>query len=793
MNTPLFLDNLPGLDASFRKEAGFSSRLSETPENWPQELTSELLKQLPYLSDYDLNVNLSKVDPQRGFAFGYADVSNKTERPEQEHTEAGLPHIRIPLVVQERAVRPFSVFLDGKSILPLNEERVRGILFNPTTFDLSVAQPRDPSLVEPLMPPQRSGVGMGGEYKMASAQTKTAAMEGAGGHYEGDSGVSDVVDMWLEKLKKHNARPIPTEDAEKVAMVKEAFNHISKPQWDAIYKSDGIQKLVEKHGTPAHPEVTNKVYELATKTFGFHPKIYSKSPESKALEAKAKAQGQGQSQKPQTKTASLLRAIAPTISASDRDAFIDKVASDATLRAGFRRSGISPTLIEVMDGTKYASTHEMMEDLADRIAPTAVTIQKLPGGDFFVKRANTGAFVPPQAEGEVVPGADAAEAIGQEQALAMQPGQTATAVVDPVEEQPLFESNEKIVDEFGEWLVVDGMGNRIMGWAFPTTLAWDGNFTPEPIALFTNGSVYAFQDVIAGELVGKGTTFPNDPPRGDGVFYATEGGKAVCTAPITIGSSAMGPDGSPMFMGQDMMGNPVQIHHAEGLTTPTRVSDVEYAIPKTWRFMRLNNQTQLSQDPIQMNKAAAVRSAASEVTLSFNGSFHLNGGCGLSKLASQLTQDLDPVSAEHMLGVLGVSGTRVKSKLAEARKKGSIKIAGLKTITLFGERFREEVKTASAFIQALPNLRRNLIKEAAAMEDEATVDNLLALNFINPENLGIFVSYMPQLEETSEKLAEMLLSSYLGQSQLPEGAIERGMKNLEEILSSLKAIQHAEA
>lgn len=791
----LFLDRLPELDNDFRKEAGFASRLSENVENWPQELTSELLKQLPFLSDYELNVNLDKVEPQRGFAFGYADVANKTERPELEHTEVGLPHIRIPIVVQERAVKPFSIFLDGEKVLPLTEERIREVLFNPGTFDLSTSQPRDPSLVEPLMPPQRSGIGLGGEYKMASAE-KTAAMVQTVTKHFGDGGLQDVVDRWMAELDCLKPK-------EKEAMIKEAFNHISKPQWDAIYKSDAIQKLVAKNGgVVGHPEVTNKVYEMAAKTFGYHPKIYSKPPHMQPQKKPAAGGSSTQqskpapSQPPKTgtqKTASLLHAIAPTIRERDRDAFVEKVASDPTLRAGYTRNGIGKTLVEVLDSEKHASRADMMLELADRIEPTVITLQKLPGGDFLVKSANSNAFSPQAAQGQVVPGAEAAEAIGQEQAQAMQPGQTATAVAEPVEDKPLYETNEKVCDEFGEWLVQDEMGNRLMGWVFPQTLAWDGEFSPQPIALFTNGSAYALQEQIAGELVGKGTTFPSDSPRGDGVFYASEGGKAVCTAPITIGSAAMGPDGTQMFVGQDVFGNPIQVHLAEGLSLPTRVTDTEYALPKSWKFMRLNNQTQLVPDPVQMNKAAAAKALSSSATLFFNGSFNLEGGCGLPKLARDFRYDLDPVTAEFMLGVLGVDGSLAKQKLAEARKKGSVKLAGLKSITLLSERFAEETKTASALLSRLPDLRKDLSKEAAALDDEGTVDNLLALNFVNPENLGIFVSYMPELEESAEKLAEMLLSCYLGMNQLPEGAIERGMKNLEEVISSLKAIQHAEA
>jgi hypothetical protein len=871
MSEPLFLDSLPELDRSFRKEAGFTSRLSENIDMWPQELTSELYKQLPFLSDYEVNVNLAKVDPQRGYAFGYADISNKTERPEIEHQEAGLPHIRIPLVIEDRAVKPFSIFLDGEKVMPLTEDRVREILFNPGTFDLSTSTPRDPSLVEPLMPPQRSGIGQGGEYKQASAKTKTAAMVQTVTKHYGDGGLQDIVDEWMSQLD------CMKDQKKKEAMVKEAFNHISKPQWDAIYRSDAVQKVVQKNGTVSHPEVTNKVYETAAKVYGFHPKVYSKPPEMQAIEQKAKDIAKSTEKKPVSgkaktasaltcgpgfppnwvdqfknsplfgravaleeqmianeaenmrnrmkdqkrwakmdeihlqrrllelelaktmgsgtaeKKASLLVAIAPTIREKDRSDFIDKVASDPTLRAGFARSGISKTLIQVMDQEKYATTNEMMKNLADRIQPTAVTIQKLPGGDFLFKTANTGAFSPQSAQGEVLPGDQAAEAIGQEQAMAMQPGQVATAVAEPVEEQPLYTTNEKVVDEFGEWLVQDAMGNQIMGWVFPQMLSWDGEFTPQPIALFTNGSAYAVQDTIAGRLVGKGTTLPVDEPRGDGVFYSTEGGGAACTAPITIGSTAAGPDGNQILMGQDLFGNQIQVHIAEGIARPTRVSDVEYALPKGWKFMRLNGQTQLMTDPVAMNQATKHAAAKSGVTLFFNGTFNLEGGCGLNKLARDFRYDLDPVTTEFMLGVLGVEGPKAKQKMAEARKKGEVKLAGLKTITLLSERYAEATKEASALIMKMPNLRRDLTKEAAAMEDEATVDNLLALNFINPENLGIFVSYMPDLEQTSEKLAEMLLSSYLGMKELPEGAIERGMKNLEEVLTALKAVQHAEA
>jgi len=763
----LYKDALPELEDGFRKMAGFATRLSETPENWPQELTSELFKQLPFLSDYDVNVNLDRVEPNRGFAFGYADVANKTERPEIEHQETGLPHIRIPLVIMERAAKPFSVFMDGEKVMPLTEERIRETLFNPATFDISTSAPRDPSLVEATMPPQRSGIGMGGEYKMASADFNKLSPEEQF-VYEAQMEKAAVSDQWVRKAVRSGIEKSPLKRGA-------AFR-------DAVGKK-AAKKAVDLQKLPSH-KFDNAARVNRLRGSAFEEADSMVSPMEKFLHKKSSAE-----------KGSLLLAIAPTLSERDIERFTEKVANDQTLIAGFKRSGISPTLVEAFENTKRASAEDRLDALADAVEPTAVTFQKLPGGDFLVKSANVNAFIEKTAAGEVVPGQEVGQAIGQEQAQGMQPGQTATAVSQPVEEEavePVAPSKAKPVEEFGQYKVQDSMGNSIMGHVFPTTLAWDGSFSEQPIALFTNGSAYAMQDSIAGELVGKGTNLPDDEPRGDGAFYCVEGGDAKATGPLTIGSSAAGPDGLPHLQATDAFGNPLQIIQMEGMTAPQRISDVEMAIPSTWKFMRLNNQTQLAGSAEQMGKDQAVKQASASAVLFFNGSFNLVGGCGLEKISADLRQDLDPVSAEFMLGVLGVDGATAKMKVAEARRKGQVKLANLKTITTMGERYATSTKTASALMKKMPNLRRDLTKEAAALQDEGTVDAILSLNFINPENLSTFIGYIPELEEVAEKLAEMLLFAFLGMKELPEGAIEHAMKGLEEVLVGLKSLAQTE-
>jgi hypothetical protein len=106
----------------------------------------------------------------------------------------------------------------------------------------------------------------------------------------------------------------------------------------------------------------------------------------------------------------------------------------------------------------------------------------------------------------------------------------------------------------------------------------------------------------------------------------------------------------------------------------------------------------------------------------------------------------------------------------------------------------ERVKTAAAMAAVkLANVKlppkQCLLKEAAALSDVASVDSVLALNFINPENLETFIEYIPELEETSTKLANIVLASQMGLQTVPQQAAVRAMFAIENVVSALKDLQ----
>lgn len=155
---PLFLDNKLHIDGE-EKYAGMLTRLGDNVDEWPQEITQEAYKQVPYLSDFEVNVVLDKVDEQKGFAYGSIEIRPKSAMSLEEQQSSPLEKVHVPIVVKDNMLHPLDIFLVGKNFAHLTEGRLRAALFRPEEFDVPRTRPYDPSLVHDLMPPIRAGYG----------------------------------------------------------------------------------------------------------------------------------------------------------------------------------------------------------------------------------------------------------------------------------------------------------------------------------------------------------------------------------------------------------------------------------------------------------------------------------------------------------------------------------------------------------------------------------------------------------------------------------------------------------
>ena len=87
-----------------------------------------------------------------------------------------------------------------------------------------------------------------------------------------------------------------------------------------------------------------------------------------------------------------------------------------------------------------------------------------------------------------------------------------------------------------------------------------------------------------------------------------------------------------------------------------------------------------------------------------------------------------------------------------------------------------------------------MLKEAASLDYPLSVDRVLSIGFLNPENVSTFVSYLPEFEDTLSKLSELLIASRLGLSNVDTGALERVTRHLDRVIDGLRElVQHPQA
>lgn len=708
-------------------------RLSQSPEAWQRDIAGEIYKQLPYAGDYAVNVILDKVDPQRGYGFGSIHLSNKTDAPMPDQTE--MPSVRIPVIIRDYLMAPLDVFMDGDGVYPLTESRLREKLFRTDTMELSTRKPADKGLVDQLYPPMRSNYGMGalGGDAMGMGKAASAFFEGIGG-----------------TIKTAN----PAEQARRAA--------IRRMHSEAAVNNSNIGM----------------------------------------------------------KCASLVEAIAMTISEDDKNGLVDQISGDTEIKIAALANKSFQKLAMTIAAANPPGVEKTAQALVDSIKPNVVQFEKLASGNFRVKWANSQAFAPQQ---DVVSPKDASQMAGADMSQ-MAPGATVTLSSEKAKKQSLDESVYVKVQQFGQYCVQDMDTNQEhCGWVIPIVdlemhpmemyLFIDPGTTPIPQggmddsnpdqnALPGKQAIWSVQDEIAGAPAdGSGTVFdsvywPNkdNQPSGTGFFFAGSGGGGAycCLLPMTVQNTTQNPSGGAGIMAETMFGEQVQLQVVPGLRQVQMMSEGTYGIPEDLAWVPLPGQPIfLAKDPSDITTTQEAQQIPNQVQVGSTGpgEFSMDGP-PLDKVAKQHRQFIKKAEAEFLLVAMGISPFDAKGILKKAEKSDQwVKCAG-RPITPLATLHLEMTKKASASLTEFPrHLRQNLIKEASVIDDADTTDKVLAMNFINPENIETFAKYLPELDQAAKKLAELLVGVRLGVGSVDEGAVERAMKGLERVIEGLKLLQ----
>lgn len=465
------------------------------------------------------------------------------------------------------------------------------------------------------------------------------------------------------------------------------------------------------------------------------------------------------------------RAVAQTI---QREGLLDWV--ERTKVAGYLHAYMAA---EVPPATEHIPSTTTQVEL---ISPSWVT----------VKRAAAGVFEP---QVDLLPAADVRSLTGEDLVARAEADGRVTISTESAVQQNLDDIVVEVIRDYGIFKVqrLDSDAH-LLGWAITNVI--DFTMTAVPLTLFTTGDVYALQESVAGVRVSMGTALPRSVPKvGDhGCFYyVSTSGRVTATVPVTL-SRAETVGGVTSWVAVDLWGETLKLKYAPQLKAIAEMGKKEYAIPDTMSWMRLHKEVRLVPDPVLFTKTAAADATCVGTIEHHDRRFFLRGS-PFAKVSSAWREGLVESDAEFVLRVAGVSVRDAREKMARAVLGEEVEVRAHQ-LTPAAEKRAGVERVVSAWKEKVDpvaaSLRRDTVKIAAFLSDVArpgSVDALLSLNFINGDNLGLFVESLPHLEVARRDLAELYLACMVGLPDVPTTAIIRAMEALRDVCMGLTKLR----
>ena len=358
---------------------------------------------------------------------------------------------------------------------------------------------------------------------------------------------------------------------------------------------------------------------------------------------------------------------------------------------------------------------------------------------------------------------------------------TGSALMSPAENPGLddlaFTENLSGIEDTGVYAVMTKTGKAQKAVVIKGVTRIDGTKSDSCVIVGESGASY--QEKVAGVRYGDLdlSGIDGSEPSGDGVFIIKSAG--IVTEPVEVLYSVEENGEKTYTYAHPLRGvGRLKVASVKGLVN---VDDSTQMIAEDFAFVPLTFGARYSSDATAMDKIASRRDYINGVSLIADGSEYNFRGARIDE--TKLT-GLSHHEALLALSDMGDTADGAYAKTAEARKgrtpKFVVKLATKKEATS-GE--------AGEIIDITNMIRENLVKEASTLRSQETVDSVLSLNFITPENVAGYIDALPSFEESVSKLAELLVGVRLGLSDVPEAAVSSSLNGLERAIGGLKKLQ----
>lgn len=481
---------------------------------------------------------------------------------------------------------------------------------------------------------------------------------------------------------------------------------------------------------------------------------------------------------------SILMAIAPTLSQHDLDALSEKVAALPDMASNPAFLTVLANLAEFDGRLMTVADADLLMDKAAGYAGVDVAQFGWDGETYWMKQASRSLYALHRddlSRGELL------KLAGKEVVDKVDAEGTVTVAEPAVDTAPMNTSADQwaVIEKAGIYKVRSG-GNDLVGWVIPSLIDFDG--TRIPMAVFTNGAVAAVQGEIVGvKVADPGLGLPEAKPEGSGLFYVMVPGGIEATVPMKIMGAEASMDGSNTFHAVSLTGQPVRIKLVEGLKAMIPGAE-EVSLPATARFLPLNNEAPVPLvDDVEAVKQASM--AQPHIEIRHGGdivdmTFH-----GLPGFSASTPKVASIDDAIFTLCAAGMSPPAAHEIVKHAsRTMRTEHVIGVHDVRPVASFMADIEKTASAKVAQVRELRRDLVKEASILPDIQTVDSVLSLNYLNPENIRVYVGKLPYLDKALNTVCELTIFSRLGMSEVPEHASARAARALDDVVQGLKGL-----
>lgn len=351
--------------------------------------------------------------------------------------------------------------------------------------------------------------------------------------------------------------------------------------------------------------------------------------------------------------------------------------------------------------------------------------------------------------------------------------------------------------EYDSYVVAKKNGVFVEGVVIPKVIGF--NQKPTNLKIFIGKTMSSVQPEIWGKRL-KNSRFNPEctaPAVGQtGTFlYQPDKSHALATIPVTI-KSITNDMGALKIQAMGLMGAPykLKINPTMGLKR-IALLEGEYLLPKEMKWVVMEGFGEISNSA----ESYAIKTAAQKLTdrpvkIGYNGyeRFSMRGVDKYASVAGFDKTDMGSAEVKFLLACLGAGMDKIGSALKLAKMRGIAEVHGLRFIPTKGEKIASYRPRALSLVKSAAAIKRNLFKEASYVDNAQTVDALLSLNFVSPDNISKFIGKIPHFKATISNLAGALLGSRLGIKEIPEEACSVAMARLVEVVDGLERLRSSQ-